>query len=419
MLSSARVGSGSRIPVDPTLAPPVTPVTRPGAAPIGTASPVSLGTHLEYPEALRRFSGALQELGRGTRNQPVRIAQFGDSHTACDIESGTVRQLLQARFGDGGRGFVPLGKPYRGFSTDGVRTSMSREWHGERGTFRRGVFTGDGLYGPSGLSIETSRPHARATAELLRPSSEIEVLYLAQPRGGSFDVYIDDVSQGRVTTKGRTTTSAFRAFSVADGPHRVEVRSVGDGPVRIFGLHAERSPSGIVLDNYGINGARVTTPLTWNEAHMTEQLRHRAPDLVVIAYGTNEAGDDTPLDTYERRLVDLLGRVARAVPSASCLLLGPPDRSMKNELGEWTTPQRLLDLIDVQRRVASAGGCAFYNQWKAMGGLGAMEAWATETPPRAQRDRVHLTRLGYTELGTAFFRELTFDLGKEPSAARP
>jgi lysophospholipase L1-like esterase len=145
--------------------------------------------------------------------------------------------------------------------------------------------------------------------------------------------------------------------------------------------------------------------LTWDEGHFDEQLRHRSADLVVLAYGTNESGDDTPLDVYERQIVDVLGRVGRAVPAASCLLLGPPDRAIRAE-SAWTTVPRLYDIIASQRRVAEAAGCAYYSQFDAMGGAGSIAAWAVESPPRAMLDRTHLSREGYSELGDAVAKDL-------------
>jgi lysophospholipase L1-like esterase len=130
---------------------------------------------------------------------------------------------------------------------------------------------------------------------------------------------------------------------------------------------------------------------------------------VVLAYGTNEALDSNlEMTDYERALVDLLGRVARAVPSASCLLLGPPDlaRASKIDPDEWTPSPRVLDVVDVQKRVASAAGCAFYDQLQAMGGPGSMVAWASEPEPRAARDRVHLKRSGYAQLATSLTTDL-------------
>src|ERR1019366_8828989 len=115
------------------------------------------------------------------------------------------------------------------------------------------------------------------------------------------------------------------------------------------------------VDGLGIVGAQIPLPLRWQEAHFSEQVAHRNPRLVILAYGTNEAVDTTLTDAeYERDLKELLGRVARAAPGASWLLLGPPDLARQNEdTGEWLTVPRILEIVAMQRRIATASGCAF------------------------------------------------------------
>ena len=389
------------------------PERPPVDAPPADAPPIGA---MENYVALRHFFEALAKLEDGHAHDDVRVVQFGDSHTAADYETGVMRRALQARFGDGGRGFVAIGRPYGRYVQDGVRSNSTREWQSEHGKLVKGKFQGDGCYGLAGCSVVTSQRGARAWAELTARASRIELAYLEHPRGGSIDVFIDGASAGRISTRGQGVVSGYRAFDVRDAPHQIELRAAGDGDVRVFGASLERAQVGLTLDALGINGARVTTPLQWNEAHMAEQLKHRAPDLVVLAYGTNEAGDDTSSAVYERQVVDLLGRVARAVPTASCLLLGPPDRAVRadgaaprprgNGGGVWQTSPKLLDVIASQRRVAHAAGCAFYSQLEAMGGEGSIAGWATEAPPRAMLDRVHLSRDGYAQLAGLYVTDM-------------
>ena len=372
------------------------------APPAAVVAPIGA---LENHVALRHYFEALSKLEGGHGHDDVRIVQFGDSHTAADYETGVMRRALQARFGDGGRGFVAIGRPYGKYVQDGVRSNSTREWSSERGKLIKGKFQGDGCYGLAGCSVVTSKRGARAWATLSARASRIEVAYLEQPRGGSIDVFIDGAAAGKISTRGRGVVSAYHAFDVPDAPHHIELRAAGDGDVRVFGASLDRTQVGLTLDALGINGARVTTPLQWNEAHMAEQLKHRAPDLVVLAYGTNEAGDDTSSAVYERQVVDLLGRIARAVPSSSCLLLGPPDRAVRAS-GVWQTSTKLLDIIASQRRVARAAGCAFYSQLDAMGGEGSIASWASEERPRAMLDRVHLSRDGYAQLAGIYVTDM-------------
>jgi hypothetical protein len=105
--------------------------------------------------------------------------------------------------------------------------------------------------------------------------------------------------------------------------------------------------------------------------------------------------------------VDFLGRIARAAPTSSCLLLGPPDlaRHTKGQ-DDWHSLARVAEIIALQRKVAEAAGCGFYDQQEAMGGAGSIITWASEPDSRAQRDRVHLTRTGYAQVATSFAGDL-------------
>jgi lysophospholipase L1-like esterase len=364
---------------------------------------------LENPHTLHHLFETLALLEDGHAHEDVRVIQFGDSHTAADLETGAMRRLLQTRFGDGGRGFVALGKPWPKYPyvQDAIRVGATPEFHPEKGKRAHGRFEGDGCYGLLGLAVQSDGDAVgRAWTETTAHASRVEIDYFEQPNGGSFDVFIDHSKVTRLTTGAPAAQSAWRAFDVADAPHEIEVRSVGDGTVRLFGVALDRATAGITVDALGVNGVTIEAPLSWNEAHFAEQIKHRAPDLIVLAYGTNESFSDMPQATYERKLVDLLGRMARAMPSASCLLLGPPDRAEKQRDGSWETTPKVGAIIETQKRVAEAAGCAFYDQAAAMGGDGSIARWAAEQPPRAGRDRVHLTRTGYADLAGMFVGDL-------------
>ena len=389
----------------PVVAKPPPPVVE-APAPV----PESSVGALERPSALRHFFEGLARIEAGEALEDVRITQFGDSHTEADYETATVRRALQERFRNGGRGFVAIGKPWPKWSQEGVLAGMSAGWSPAMG--------GLGTVGLGGAAIVTRQGGAAAWAHILTPTSRAELDYLEQPTGGGFDVLVDGVRVVRIATRSERTQPAFRAFDVPETPtpHQIEVRTVGDGEVRLFGMALDRvAEHGVVVDAFGINGARITTLLSWNEQHWGEQLKHRSPTLVVLAYGTNDADTTVPMETFERELGEALGRLSRAVPEASCLVLGPPDRASKSG-AVWKTTPRILEVIASERRAAEAARCAFYDRQGAMGGEGTIAHWAA-TGAWAQADRVHLTRAGYTQVGTTFVTDLmtAYDAWKRAS----
>ena len=377
---------------------------------VGPTGPVG---YLEGSARLGHFFDGLADLDGGLARDDVRILQYGDSHTASDLGVAVFRRALQARFADGGRGFVPLGRPWKWYGQDSVHGGMTNEFEAVK--FARFAWDVDDAFGLLGVALDASRAGGRAWTDVTARSSRIEVAYLQQPRGGSFDVLLDGTRAGRIATRADQVGSGFFPLEAAEAPHNIEVRTVGDGQVRIFGLTLDRPQSGVVVDTLGINGAQISTMLRWSEDHFREQLRHAMPALVILAYGTNESLDPKLVDTeYESELVEVLGRIARAAPDAACLLLGPPDLARRTvhagrgatQQDEWRSWPRVLQIVAVQRRAAREAGCAFYDQLAAMGGPGSIAAWAVEAQPRAQRDRVHMTASGYAQLGESFATDL-------------
>lgn len=386
-------------------APPAT-----SSAPAQVGAPASVGYLLGTARLAHVFE-ALAALDDGHAHDDVRIMQYGDSHTASDVGVSAFRHALQARFGDGGRGFVALGRPWKTYSQSGVHNGMEDGFAPTRTPGHKGVSVPpaiEGHFGPLGIALVVGKQRARAWSEVAAPASRVELAFAEQPAGGSFDVFVDGTRTGHVSTQGPSVKSGWSAFEVPDAPHRIEVRTLGDGDVMLYGVNLDRAQAGVIVDTLGIDGAQVFTPLRWNEDHFAEQLRHAAPDLVVLAYGTNESMQTGLSDAaYERGIVDMLGRVARAAPTASCLLLGPPDMARHTKgRDDWYVWQRIGEIIAVQKRVADAAGCAFFDQREAMGGPGSIIQWASEPEPRANGDRVHLRRSGYTQVGTAFATDL-------------
>ena len=161
---------------------------------------------------------------------------------------------------------------------------------------------------------------------------------------------------------------------------------------------------GVIYDALGRNGARATDLLSWDWRAMADSLGRQNPRLIVIAYGSNEVGDeDLDLGEYAASFRELLARFRKAAPRASLLVISPPDRAIRAD-GRWQTIPRMRGLVQAQRRAALGGGAAFWNLFQAMGGAGSIERWTAAQ--LAQPDRVHLTRSGYKLVAQMLYEEL-------------
>ncbi len=352
--------------------------------------------------ALGAVFGALDDAERSDRI--VRVCHYGDSPITNDDITSTVRRRLQERFGDAGHGFVLVDRPWGWYRHDGVEIGPSGGWESQP----IGPGRDERRFGLGGVVFVARGARATATistADGGNTVSAFEVAYLSQAGGGSFDVEVDGATVGRVSTAGEQAQSGFSRFDVPDGPHRLALRTVGDGEVRLFGVTLERGDHGVVYDSLGVNGAYVgLLARAVDPAHWSEQLRHRAPDLVVLAYGTNESQYDTlPMDQYEREMTEAIRRVREAVPEASILVVAPMDRAMRGPGGALVTRPMIPKLVAVQRRIAAETGCAFFDTYTAMGGNGTAARW-TETRPRLMGgDYTHPTAQGAEIVGTLLY----------------
>lgn len=331
--------------------------------------------------ALCPFYRALATLDRtdGKPAESVRVLHYGDSILTTDELSGRVRSQLQKRFGDGGHGFVLLGKPWRWYRHKGVKL-------GARGKWKIRTLTStpsrDGIWGLGGVTFDTDSPRARAwigpDPEDERPMriASFDLSYLVQPRGGSLDIMIDDRLVETLSTRGDKRGVAHKIFDVNPGPATLSIKTRGDGPVRVFGAVMESDTPGIVYDALAINGVRVANFRRFNEAHFTEELRRREAKLVVMMCGANEGNNDSlALGAYKKNLEVVLRRIRRAVPNAGCLVMGPLDQAEREDDGTLVSKKMPRKLTRIQREVSLATGCAFFDTYSAMGGKNSMPRW--------------------------------------------
>ncbi len=320
--------------------------------------------------ALDGFTAALAASRAKTATHPLRISYFGDSLTADDHITDALRKQLQAQLGDGGAGFVWAVPPHPFCEHRAISRLVAGEW------LVYGVSTatpGDRLLGLGGS--------AEASDGLIRivPSgavTSVDVHYLAQPHGGMLEVLADGKSVGKLATASARKTSAFAKLDVAAGTKKIELRTSG-GRVRLFGATLETT-AGAVVDNLGVVNATAKAFARNNlGAHWQNQLAHRAPDLVVIMLGTNEAEwlhKGPGIVEHEAVFDELLATVRAANPNGSCLVVSPLDQL------DWRDdkmPPRdsVPNLVEAQRHAATKAGCAFWDVYAWMGGKGASLGW--------------------------------------------
>ncbi len=351
--------------------------------------------------ALDAFYARLAAVDRKEAASVARISYWGDSIVASDYVTATLRRKLQKRFGDAGHGFMLLANAWPGYFHNDVTRFAVPGWQVSRVV---GPFAKDGLYGLGGVSFRAEGPGlfsrfgTAKTGSFGRAVSRFVLDYLAHPGGGKFEISVDGERRDTIDTKADQARSATKTYEVPDGPHELEVRALTAG-ARAFGVWMERDTPGVVLDALGIQGCRIRFLDQTDDAHFAEQLRLRDPSLAVFEYGMNESEDGElyPLDQYEATMKAVLAQVRAALPSGSCLLVGPMDRADKKG-NVYTSRPVIPKLAAIQRRVAGEVGCGYFDTFGAMGGTGSMGVWAQRGLGGA--DLAHPSGVGADVIGT-------------------
>jgi lysophospholipase L1-like esterase len=219
-----------------------------------------------------------------------------------------------------------------------------------------------------------------------RKVTRFELEYLAQPGGGAVDLILDGARHSTLSTDAPEKDVRWHTVTVPEGPHALEVRTTSEAPVRLFGMRTERDVPGVTLSALGITGARARFLDKQDDAHWAKVLQAAKPDLVVLAFGSNEITDGmlyldekgqkskTPMEDYERTLRAVMQQVAAAVPEASRMLVAPPDMASKDASQGHSRPQVGV-IVTRQKKAAKEEGWALFDQWSAMGGPGSMWTW--------------------------------------------
>jgi lysophospholipase L1-like esterase len=375
--------------------------------PVVHVSPVVRGAALRAinertakPASVLEGAGALvpffEQLSHPPEDMSLHILQYGDSHTASDDWVNQLRQDFQAKFGAGGPGYTLPGHPFLGYRRFDSRGGNSRGW------YTGGIVTrkDDGVDGLGGISLT-----AQSAGEIVTLTVECEQLelhYLRQPGGGQLEFFVDGSPVATIDTDGDMGPGVYQ-WATSPGPHQYSVRTLSAAPVRLFGWVAQNH-AGVTYETLGINGAQASLILDWNAAILGQELMTRDPALIVLAYGTNEAlSAKWTAEEYRAALTEILQRLRAASPTASILLIGPPDCEYRTRGRRLPFPH-LDEVIEIQREVAHANGCAFWDWRAAMGGPGSVRQWVQAG--LGQGDYTHLTGAGYRMAGGMLFAEL-------------
>jgi lysophospholipase L1-like esterase len=371
---------------------------------------------IENADRLDYYFGKLSLTELGLPGAITRAGHWGDSVIGGDGLTEAIRRKLQERFGDAGHGFHILGKYNRWYHHRGMRYEEVREWDSclvifkcQRETMR---------YGYGGVT-STSRGKALSRFQTMPKEpppgigdkiSRFELWYQKRPDGGGFEIRVDGVVAKVVDTRAAEIGDDVATLNVSDGEHRFDVAALGSGVAHAYGVVMERDGPGIVWDELSLIGSFTQRLDYQNAEHLAGQIKRRDVDLMVFMFGGNDLSREKAdlklnTDPYEQEYARVIRKFRAGKPEASCLIMSLTDHALR--VGEAIVSRGIVArLAAAQRKVAAAEGCAFYDTFDAMGGLGTIERWRKAQPPLASPDLRHPTVAGQRHIATALYHAL-------------
>ncbi len=388
------------------------------------------------------------------RSPPLRILQIGDSHTAADFFTGEVRDILQARYGDGSLGVMDVGLPTPGVRSARLKLTASPGWTYQAIQKSSAVEH----FALTGFLAETRRAGEVLgfAAEAPVPTTDIELDVQTGPDEGAIEVDLDG-NRTRYALKADASRHevlhlASRGTSPA-GLRQLTVRTLDAKHVAVASIAFLNRRNGVSYSNIGFPGATVDILNKFPQQTVIDGLRQLAPAIVVLSFGTNEGfNDKLDLVKYEEQFDHVLATIHAGAPGARIVMIGPsfaervqaiclkepqgkacdalrPARPASAAPGpvqianaqvanaqvagaqaanpppdacDWPTPPQLDRVRDLQRSFAAARGIPFWDWSGIMPKRCGAQAWTASEPRLMTADHVHFTKEGYKKSARAF-----------------
>jgi len=323
---------------------------------------------------------------RHAKENPVRVAFFGDSFIEGDILCGPFRDTLQQVFGGSGVGYMPITSEVTKF-----RTTIQHDFSGWKTYSMVGQKS---IYAPLGLP-----------GYCFKPMDGNEVVY--KPSKKKFRTakffYESEYPFTMISTLSDSTNLRLD-FSVSRGlnefvfPHpdisALKISFPLHDSLRLYGAAFEDSV-GISVDNFGMRSNPGMGLLLVDQVRLSQFNALRDYKLVILQFGLNVLSerDTTGYLWYLDKMTVLIRKLKESFTDCGFLLISVGDRS-SNQQGKFATMPDIFVMRALQRKIAQKSGIAFWDMFEAMGGENSMVRYSEAQPPLAAKDYTHLTFRG-------------------------
>lgn len=374
---------------------------------------------IQSPSSLQSFFDGLDSLGAG-KDTVLTIVHLGDSHIQAGYYSGKVMRLLQAQFGNAGRGWIAPFKLSKTNEPDDYFISSSvREWV----TGRCIQANKKCSIGIGGIGIQSVSPSINLDVRIAPNngagySFNQAILYRGEKAmpmlpAGSFKDSIQ-TSLATVPAVAGVLADTFRISHPVDTLQLHSTRRK-QGTDKLlpasnfknvyYGFSLTNGYPGVLYHSVGVNGAMY---VNYTDEAYVRQLALLKPSLLIISLGTNETfGRRFRSEEFGGQIRAFVSLVKKQMPETVILLTTPPECYKRTYVNKKRTYVRNSNTQLAAKAIVKAAreeGVACWDLFAATGGKSSCTKWRKEK--LMGRDRIHFTKDGYREQGTLLYRAL-------------
>lgn len=352
-----------------------------------------------------------QKLIQAIQAKKLNVVQLGDSHTAADEMTNTVRVQLQGALGNGGMGwgmpmYITGQRLVRyGYDNNGWQPISSRTRSDEN--YSLGGLLAVPQFAGASLTIKAKQAEATQNFKVsIRQQAGDSALTGRDAQGRSFSIEAP-------VKNGTWQVVDF----VAQPPFTIQAGQ--SKQTALGGWWGEnQSGQGAVVSALGINGAQLSYWDRWNQQGWQKELSAVAPNLLILAYGTNEAyNNNLDVERTRQTLIEKIRAIRSASPHTAVMIVSAPESLKGIEGACGNRPVKLSAVQQMQREVAQQQKTLYWDWQDAMGGSCSMKTWINRGD--ARRDGVHFSASGYQKLGHTLASDILNLAGIPMSSTQP
>lgn len=371
------------------------------------------------PGCLASFFEGLDALAAG-KDTVLTIVHLGDSHIQAGHYSGRTMRLMQAQFGNAGRGWIAPFKLSRTNEPDDYFiSSVVKDWVAGR-CIQPSPKT---PLGPGGIGLKTLSPSVNLDVAIAPMNGagyafNQAVLYrcdrsMPMLPAGALKEAVSTFRADSVCAPG-LLADTFRIARLADtlqlhstrrqpGTDRLLPASSFDNVY--YGFSLTNGQPGILYHAVGVNGAMF---VHYTDEVFIRRLAALRPSLLIISLGTNETfGRRFRTEEFAAQAEAFIRQVRQVMPGVCLLLTTPAECYKRVYVAKKRTYARNENTARAARALAEVArreGVACWDLFQATGGPNSCRKW--HAAGLMGGDRIHFSKEGYQEQGTLLYRVL-------------